>query len=508
MLESFRRGQRWLTLIFISTIGLVFVFFFGTGGGLQGSSTPTGNAIVELDDLVLTNVDFSRQKEATEAELRAQLGDAYDEIGADRYVASQALNSLISSVILAAAADDLGLHVTKDELRQLVQSNSGFFDDQGRFDPEAFDYFAQRNYGNQRLFIQHFTRQLLQQKLIQLLVAQTNVSDSEIDLLTRYEREEVRIAYVALDATALPADFEISDAEVEAFSENSSDEIKAAYDARVGEFSEPERVKARHILILVDEEASSEIAEAARARAKTARERIVAGEDFEVVAAETSQDAGTAQDGGDLGTFARGTNQVAVDDTAFALEAGEISEVIRSGHGFHILRVDEKLPAVTPSFEELRDRLVRDEISQRKAREAASEKSASLVSKIDAGASLEDAAREIGLTLERPAALRRRPDGYVPGLGAAEDVMNAAFSLESGQSSTEIYDVGGQQVLVQVVERSEPSPQEIETARVDRREQLRLDKQNRAISAWIDGFRRRLENSGRLRINAAAALGS
>jgi peptidyl-prolyl cis-trans isomerase D len=508
LLESIRKGQRWLTFLFVGTIGLVFVFFFGTGGGLQGSSTPSGNAIIELDDVRLTSIDLAREKEKIEVRLREQLGDAFDQVGADRLIDSQALNSLLNNVIFAAAAQDLGLYVTKDELRRMVQSSPGFVDDQGRFDPEAFDFFARRNYGNQRLFIQYFTRQLLQQKLVQLLIAQTDVSESEVDLLTRYQGQEVRIAYVALDPNSLPADVEVSDEEVEAYALDHSSELEALYNGRVDSLAEPERVKARHILISVAEEAPDEVEEAARDQATAARGRLVAGEEFDVVAAEVSQDAGTAEFGGVLGTFARGTNEAAVDDTAFSLEAGELSEVIRSSHGFHVLRVDEKFAAVTPSFEELRSSLARESIEGAKARELAEQLSTKLVTEIEAGTSLEDAARDAGLTLERPAALRRRPDGFVAGLGAAPNVMSAAFGLSPGESSPEVYDIEGRRVLIQVVERTEPSAQDIETARGSQREQLRLQKQNRVISAWVDDFRRQLEESGRLRVNAELALGS
>jgi peptidyl-prolyl cis-trans isomerase D len=508
LLESFRKGQRWLTFIFVGTIGLVFVFFFGTGGGLQGSGTPTGDTIIELDDLTLTSIDFAREKRRTEDELRARLGDAYDEVGADRYVDSQALNSLLSGVVSAAAAQELGLHVTKNELRQVVQSSPSFIDDQGRFDPEAFDYFARREYGNQRLFIQSFTRQLLQQKLYQLLVAQTDVSDAEIDLLVRYEGEEVRIAYVAINPNALPTDAEITDAEIEAYATEHESDLTKAFESRAGEFATPARVAARHILIRVDEGATEEAAEEARNIAKAVRERIAAGEDFAAVAKEVSQDEGTAAGGGDLGTFAHGRNDAAIDDTAFALEAGDLSEVIRSSHGFHVLRVDEKLEAESATFENVRSLLASEALASTRAADIANERIATLAAAVEGGTSLEDAARELGLTLERPAALKRRADGYIAGLGAAPEIMGAAFGLSAGESSAEVYDVAGQRVLIQVVERTEPSADDIALARIEQRERLRVDKQNRTISAWLDDYRRRLEKSGRLRINAELALGN
>ena len=104
MLDSFRKGQRWLSLIFVSVIGLVFVFFLGVGGGV-GPSTPSGNTIVQLDEIRLTSRDLAREKSNLEAQLRDQLGDSYDQIGADRYIDSQALGRMMNSVILAAAAE-------------------------------------------------------------------------------------------------------------------------------------------------------------------------------------------------------------------------------------------------------------------------------------------------------------------------------------------------------------------------------------------------------------------
>ena len=196
-----------------------------------------------------------------------------------------------------------------------------------------------------------------------------------------------------------------------------------------------------------------------------------------------------------------------VEDTAFSLEAGEISEVIRSSYGFHVIRVDEKLAASTPTLDEMRDELAREAASGTKAREYADGKAAELVAAVEAGMSLEDAARGAGLTLERPPALRRRADGFIAGLGAAEDVMSAAFGLAAGESSPEIFDISGQKILIQVLERTEPSADEVANARSERRESLLIEKQNRTISVWLADFRTRLEESGRLQVNAELAIG-
>ena len=106
------------------------------------------------------------------------------------------------------------------------------------------------------------------------------------------------------------------------------------------------------------------------------------------------------------------------------------------------------------------------------------------------------------------AGLGRRPDGFVPGLGAAREVLTAAFAVEAGESSPEIYAAGAQRVLIQVLERNGPNAEQIETQRSSRRNQLLVEKQNRIVSAWVDDYRTQLETSGRLRINPELALGS
>jgi peptidyl-prolyl cis-trans isomerase D len=507
LLDSFRRGQRWLSLIFVSVIGLVFVFFLGVGGG-AGPTAPTGNVVVQLDDIRLTERDFAREKYNLEAQLREELGDAYDQVGADRYIDGQALGRLMNSVILAAAAEEMGLHVTQDELRRVVQTNPNFVDENGRFSSEAFDRFAAYQFGSQRAFIQSFTRSLLGQKLISLLVGQTTLSDGEVDLQTRYELEEVRIAYVPLDTNVLATGESLDDDEVEAYAVAHDESLRSLFAERSASLSEPARVRARHVLILVAADASDEEEGEARGRADAARERILAGEDFAAVASEVSEDVSTAPVGGEMGLFAHGDNHAAIDDTAFALEVGTLSNIVRSAYGFHILRVDEKIAAAPAEFELYRLSLALEEATQAAALDRANQIAASLVAAIESGISLEDAARIEGLTLERPAALKRRGDGFVPGLGAAPDLLATAFTLPAGESSNEIFELPGRHVLLQVLERVTPGTEEIASERSGRRERALVEKQNRVVQTWINDYRIQLEASGRLTINPELALGS
>jgi peptidyl-prolyl cis-trans isomerase D len=508
LLDTLRRGQRWLILFVVIVIGFVFAFYLGTGGGL-GSTTPTGNAVVQLDEIRLTGNDLQRERAEIEDRLRAELGDAYDQLGADKYLEGQALSRMVNQLVLAEAARELGLQVTKEEIRRVVQQSPVFIDDQGRFNPEAFDGFAQQNFGSQQAFMETFTRDLLGQKLIQLLAGQTSISDAEIDLQIRYELEDVILAYAAFDKNQLRPDAPaVTDAEVEAWAAAHDGELRELFATREAELSLPERVHARHILATVASEANEADLAAARERAQKARDRVIAGEDFAAVAQEVSNDPATAPSGGDLGTFARGLNDPALDDAAFALESGGVSDVVRSIHGFHVIRVDEKFPAEPATFEAHRLALAREGATRERASKLAEEGAAALAREVESGKTLEEAAQAAGIDLERPASLKRRQDGFVPGLGAAGELLTTAFTLEPGQASPRVFDLEDKRVLIQVLARTRIGDDEIASQREARREQARVQKQNETVQAWLDDYRTRLERSGRLLINSELALGS
>jgi peptidyl-prolyl cis-trans isomerase C len=108
-------------------------------------------------------------------------------------------------------------------------------------------------------------------------------------------------------------------------------------------------VRARHILLQIPQGAAPAQEDSVRALAESLRTRILAGEDFASLAMEYSQDAGSGANGGDLGTFGRGEMVPPFEEAAFSLEVGELSEVVETSFGLHLIQVDER---VIPPFEE------------------------------------------------------------------------------------------------------------------------------------------------------------
>jgi len=133
-------------------------------------------------------------------------------------------------------------------------------------------------------------------------------------------------------------------------------EMKKFYDDNPEKFKIPESVRASHILIGTDGKATDEDKTKAREKANALLKRVKAGEDFAALAKENSTCPSGAQ-GGDLGAFTKGQMVPAFETAAFALKPGEISEVVETRFGFHIIKVMEKQPAKTVTYDEAKQKI-------------------------------------------------------------------------------------------------------------------------------------------------------
>jgi len=144
-------------------------------------------------------------------------------------------------------------------------------------------------------------------------------------------------------------------------------DVKTFYEKNPDKFKRGESVRASHILIRVDEKASEQEKAKARAKIDAVLKRAKAGEDFAVLAREHSQD-GSAASGGDLSYFVKGQMVPAFDQVAFALKANEISDVVTTQFGYHIIKVTDRKPAGQVPFDEVAGNL-KQYLSDQKQRE-------------------------------------------------------------------------------------------------------------------------------------------
>jgi peptidyl-prolyl cis-trans isomerase C len=133
-------------------------------------------------------------------------------------------------------------------------------------------------------------------------------------------------------------------------------EVKAYYDKYPSFFKKPEQVRARHILIKVDPKADPKEKAEAHKKIEDIQQKLQKGEDFEALAKEFSQ-CPSAANGGDLGSFGRGQMVKPFEEAAFALKPGEVSDIVETRFGYHLIEVMDKKPATTIPYKDIKDRL-------------------------------------------------------------------------------------------------------------------------------------------------------
>jgi peptidyl-prolyl cis-trans isomerase C len=159
------------------------------------------------------------------------------------------------------------------------------------------------------------------------------------------------------------------ESEVAATPGASDAEAQEFYEKNPDKFKQPEQVRASHILIRVDEKADAAQKQKARATAEALLKRVKAGEDFAKLAKENSADGSAAQ-GGDLNYFGRGAMLPAFDEAAFALKPGEISEIVTTQFGYHIIKVTDRKEASTVSLDQVSERVKQFLSGQKKQQKA------------------------------------------------------------------------------------------------------------------------------------------
>lgn len=500
MLRFIRQGQRWIVTAMVVAIGAVFILFFGPWDFSQTGGSEDVPVVVDGEQF--DRQDVLRVRQQLEQRYREAMGDQFDAAAASLQLQDQAVRQIVDRAILAAEARRLGLAASDKEVDQLIrQTFSDFRDEDGRLSEERARNYVVYEWGSVRRFKEEVRNDIVLRKLGRLLLASAGASEAEARDSLRYRLQEVRIAFVKLDPASPPGGLEVIEGDVEEFARAQAERIAAYYEENRARFELPARIRLRHVLVAVGEDGE----DAAREQAEAARARIEAGEDMAEVARELSDDAGSRELGGDLGLLAETDVSRALRDAVADLELRALSPVVRGEQGFHVVRVEERRPAETRTLEDVSNEIALELYRKDQAAEWVTHTADELEAAIAEGRSLEDAARDLHLNIERTAFFRHRPDGFVPELGDSLEVQAAAFALGPDEPTwPRPFVVNGSTVFIQLLERRDPDPGALEAAVEEERERLQETAQRKAEIAWLAERRSQLQAEGKIFIDPSA----
>jgi len=516
MLDFIRSHKRLmmilLALFIVPGLGLVGI------QGFRGMFDESANAAKVGGDPI-TRQQFDAAVRNQIANARQSLGQSFDQASYDTPAMRRAtLDGLIQQRLTMLETRRLNLTASDSAVRTAIMAIpaiAGLKRPDGSFDTQAYEQLLAsqgltgqqidestrfqiasqqipQNIGQSAFLSKTSATQLIsligQQRDVQGMVLRASdyrsqVNPSEADIKQYYDthhadfttQESANIQYVILSASALAAAYTPSDAEITQY-----------YDTHISQYRTDAQVRASHILITVAKDASA----ADQAQAKTKAEGILAQvkahpDQFEALAKQDSQDPGSAAKGGDLGWFGHGMMLKSFEDAAFGLKKGEISGLVRTDFGYHIIEVTDTKPSVTQPLTTVRDAIVQALKTQNGTQKYAADVDGFSNSVYEQGDSLKPAADKFGLSVQT-ATLTRTPN---PARAATDPtnspkVLAAVFSddvLKNKHNSAAI-DLGNStQISARVVDYKPATLPPLEQVREAVRNKL-VESQSRALA--------------------------
>lgn len=411
----------------------------------------------------------------------------------------QAAQQLITGKAIVAEAQRLGLKATDADVRDELEHGryAGTFFPGGKFiGQQAYENLLEQNHLTVEGFERDVKNEVLQQKLVALVAGSASVSDAEIRQQFIKTGTKVKFDYAVLSQDDIRKGLHPTDDELKAFYTRnkgtysnaipekrkieyasldkskmlsevqvSADDLRAYYNDHRDSYRVPEEVKVRHILIKTpppgaDGKVDDKAVQEARKKAEDVLKQVKAGGKFEDLAKKYSEDPGSGKQGGDLGWIGRGRTVPEFEKAAFSLPKGQISDLVKSTFGFHIIEVEDKHEAHVKTLDEVKSE-IEPLIRQQKV--------ARLIE--NAGNGLLDQARRVGLAQAAAAKglsvvttdFVGRSD-VLPGIGVSPQFTDAVFT-EREKAPPDLAQLSQGAVVFQVVAIRPPATPTFEEIR-------------------------------------------
>lgn len=467
--------KSWIAASLFGLLTIVMAISF-IGLPTEGGEAHAGVAAI-VNDNAISIAEYRSRLEQMEQNAKLQFDQFPENMKRDlqKRMQRQALEELINHEIVFQAATDKGVRAADGEVRDTIMGIS-FLNENGRFMKDRYRMWLQNMSTTSEEFERRVRRDLVAQKLQDLFVGSAAPTREELRRNRMLANQKVNIKYIEVAQDDFKRPGMIEPAQIAAYAASNKADIEKYYAEHPIEFTQEEKLKARHILVRIDDKRpdaeAKKIAAGIRAQATAAN--------FAALATKHSDDPGSKAKGGDLGEFTRGRMLPEFETAAFAMAEGKISDPVQTSFGYHIIYVEKKLPSSKQPLAAVEQDIARKLILQSKQPELVT-KLRSLVEKGDKAA-VESWLSRAGLKWQESGEFDLSSVN-IPKLGDSQPVVSAVLRKgKGGGMINQLIDNSGRYIIADVVSWKEVPDNTADVEGVDRMVAYR--KSSDLIETW------------------------
>lgn len=452
---DFVREKKRLVQIVLAVIILPFAFWGIDSYNRAGNSA---EVVATVNGAKITRREFDEALGQQQEQLRQMLGANFDAAMLDNPEMKRAvLDNLTAQRLLLERGKAAGLSVTDQQVAQLI-AGIGAFQQDGKFDKSRYEAaLASRNM-NPVTFEARLHEDIIRQQMRDAYVQNGYVSNSVVDNIVRLNEQQRTISVSTIPAQSFVARAQVADAAVQDYYKQNQkefqlpeqarveyvkfsaddlvakanvaeEEVRRYYDEHQQEFGAPEERRAAHILISVAAAAPQAEQDAAKAKAEKLLQQVKQNPaQFADLAKANSEDPGSAANGGDLGFFGRGMMVKPFEEATYALKQGEVSGLVKSDFGYHIIKLVAIKPAQVAPYAAVRES-INSKLRQQKATDLFAEQAEKFSNAVyEQSDTLKPAAELVGAKIEQSGWLVKGANAAEPWTGK---MLQAVFSDEA-----------------------------------------------------------------------------
>jgi|LULL01.1.fsa_nt_gb peptidyl-prolyl cis-trans isomerase D len=480
--------------LLLVVIAVTFVLSFGVGGFFGDRK----EVVAKVNDQEILLNEYREAYQNRMQALRQQFGESTEQIAEQLNLRQQVFNQLIDRYLLLYEAAQLNLMTTDLELQDYIR-NQPYFQRDGQFDFTTYETVLSQNRLVRHEYENSLRSDILLTKKQQLLGAGLVINDREVERAYRRDFEKIEVDYIYFDPQSFIDETTVNDSELRQYHSENPDEFKTLnqfrmeyftlsaddyndvvnvrereirryYKKNADEYVTPAEIKGRHILFKLAPDVPEEKLLERREQLSNLLSQIRDGSSFEELAIKYSEDA-TAAEGGDLGWFKSGEMVPAFEAAAFALEAGQVSEIVRSPFGLHLIKVDQRKEEIKKTLDEVREEIT-DILAESRAQKLLDEELEKLLEL--AGESFTEEAQRLNKEVLNSEWFDR--SAIIPGLGSSAELIPELQQRKPGEMGIWKRNPVLGHVIYRLKETKDPVVRTFEDANSDVETAVRLEK--------------------------------